>query len=97
MQAKGADLVQALQLIDTVNEVLSKERDIGFPEFVAEAEQVAEKLEFDLSVPRIVGRSKFRSNASGDKDVSSYYRINSFNPCIDAIQHDLTHQKTAFG
>ena len=28
--AKEADLVQALQLIGPVNEVLSKERDIGF-------------------------------------------------------------------
>ena len=37
LQAKGADLLQSLQLIDTVNEVLSKERDIGFPEFIAEA------------------------------------------------------------
>ena len=28
LQPKGADLAQALQLIGTVNEVLSKERDI---------------------------------------------------------------------
>ena len=101
LQAKGADLVEALQLIDTVKEVLSKERDC-FPELLTEAEEIAEKLDFDLSVPRIVARSRCRSNAGGGNNISSYYRVNAFNPCIDAVQQDLKerfdkHQKTAFG
>lgn len=82
LQAKGADLVEALQLIDTLKEVLFKERDC-FPELLTEAEKIAEQLDFDLSVPRIVARSAFNPCIDAVQQ--------------DLEERFDKHQKTAFG
>ena len=63
LQSKGADLVHVLSLIEAVKDVLAEERTSAFAEVSSEAEKLAEELDFELSLPRIVKRSTFRSNA----------------------------------
>lgn len=88
LQSKDADLVKALELVEAVQKALRDERE-KFGEIFEEAEEIAEKLEVELQLPRIVKRSTCRSNAGNGMDIIKHYRINVFNPAIDNVLQDL--------
>ena len=97
LQSKGLDLMKALSMIESVRSIILKERadsEKCFNEVVTEAESMSDTLGFELSVPRVVARSTQRANAGDCTTVSSYYRINTFIPAVDAILQDLDFRFT---
>ena len=72
LQSKGADLVQSLELIDAT---LASERSSGFDLIFSEAEAMAESMDVEISLPRLVakGKSVFRRLAGINESLQDYY------------------------
>ena len=99
LQAKGADLVHALTLIDGVKDAMVRERATGFTAVFNEVELLAEKMDIEITLPRLAkGKSVYRRTAGDGESAQSYYRVNAYNPAFDAVMQDLQerfagHQK----
>ena len=95
LQAKGADLVHALDLIKVVQDTMVQERDSGFDQMFQEAQLLAEKLDTEITIPRLSkGKSVYRSTAGGES-VESYYQVNAYKPAFNAVLQERfkDHQK----
>ena len=98
LQAKGSDLMNAFNLIKAVQNTMVQERDIGFEQMFQEAQLLAEKLDTEITIPRLSkGKSVYRSTAGGES-VDSYYKVNAYKPAFNAVLQDLQerfkgHQK----
>ena len=91
LQKQGADLVQALDLVQaTISALTDLRTESAFDPVIAEAQAMAEELGTTIDKPRIPAhRSTFRANAGENLDAAGHYRINVFLPAIDAVQQDM--------
>ena len=58
LQSKGADLILSLELIDAVKATLASERSSEFDSIFSEAEAMAESMDVEISLPRLVAKEK---------------------------------------
>ncbi|KAF0299721.1 repressor of the inhibitor of the protein kinase [Amphibalanus amphitrite] len=104
LQEKGADLIASLELADTTREMLDSIREDSekdFADIMTDVTAVAHELDVEVKKPRLASRSVYRENAGPESSAASYFRINVFNPALDAVRTDLAarfsqHQKAAF-
>ena len=69
LQKVGNDLIAALQNVDNLVAVLSQWRNRAtakFAELFQLAKELCQKLDVNLTAPKVVGKSQYRSNAGAN-------------------------------
>ncbi|XP_072163566.1 52 kDa repressor of the inhibitor of the protein kinase-like [Diadema setosum] len=98
MQTVGMDLLEALDLVSSAQEVMQAWRDDGtYDSLFQDAVKVANASNVPVELPRTASRSVYRPNNTGAQGqgnpVSEYFRLNVFLPLIDTVS---THLRDRF-
>ena len=101
LQKVGNDLIAALQNVDNLVAVLSQwwnRATAKFAELFQLAEELCQKLDVNLTAPRVVGKSQYRSNAGANSSQTAeeFYRVNVFIPLLETISNDILSRFSAY-
>ena len=80
---------------------LRENSENDFATIMQDVTAAAQELDVEVKKPRLVSRSVYRSNTERELSVETYYRVNVYNPALDAVRTDMAErfsrqQKTAF-
>lgn len=87
LQTPNQDIVQALMLVDHVQNALKGLRD-QYSEVWDSTLTLAQEMEVEMTLPRAPPKSKQRSNAPASS-AEDYYRRNMFLPLVDTLLVDM--------
>jgi hypothetical protein len=101
LQKENIDLFNAVSQVNATKIVIENLREnavFEFHQLFTEAQRMASRLNVILSIPRISGLQRHRSNPPST-DPEDYYRITVYIPCTEDIissltERFLTHQDT---
>lgn len=94
LQSDSLDLHNATQATQGILELLGEKRSNCSQEFkciFSEACKMANDLDFEIKLPRLVKTMNHRSNypAEGEKAIENYYHCSIYIPLLDGIYADL--------
>ena len=100
LQKVGNDLIASLQNVDNLIAVLSQWRNRAtakFAELFQLAEELCQKLDVNLTAPRVVGKSQYRCNAGANSSQTAEesHRVNVFIPLLETISDDILSRFSA--
>lgn len=90
-QSSSITLHTAQNLLNDTLQILNrkrKESEVKFASIYDEIQSLAEELDIDLKIPRIVGKQMHRANYPSNNPID-YYRLSVYIPLVENVTEDL--------